>query len=298
MSITGTTKLYFVIADPVDQVRAPEVFNHVFSAQGIDAAVVPLRVAPVDLEASIKTLFRSPTVGGIFLSIPHKPAAVKIVDHCSLSASVAGAVNAIRRNASGDLEGELFDGDGFRKSLDRAGIAYANRRVLMIGAGGAASAIATALAMAGAASISLYDPYSDKAEHLASLLREHFGLQAAAVSTNDPSGYELIINASPLGLKPDDPQPVDVSRIDEGAATCDVLMKNQPTPFLRAARARGLVAEPGFDMLIQQTPLYLDFFGYPEAADVVRRDDSSIRKLLYPAEMPQDLGRGANAAHI
>ena len=95
----------------------------------------------------------------------------------------------------------------------------------------------------------------------------------------------MIVNASPLGLKPTDPLPVDVARIADHAAVCDILMKNQPTPLLRAARSRGLVAEPGFDMLILQTPFYLDFFGYPELAESVRADDSYLRELLVPAEL-------------
>ena len=149
MHITGTTRLFFCIADPIDQVRAPEVFNSIFTRYGIDAAMVPLRVPAAQLEATLRALLESPTVGGVSLSIPHKAAATAIVDRPSAAARAANAVNAVRRNAAGELEGELFDGLGFMRSLDRAGIAYAGRRVLVIGAGGAASAVTTALAAIG-----------------------------------------------------------------------------------------------------------------------------------------------------
>jgi shikimate dehydrogenase len=89
---------------------------------------------------------------------------------------------------------------------------------------------------------------------------------------------------------------VDVDAISEHAAVCDILMKNQPTPLLRAARARGLVAEPGFDMLVQQTPLYLDFFGYPELAASVRSDDAYLLDLLIPASMRPLEGAWATCA--
>jgi shikimate dehydrogenase len=291
MKITGRTRVFYCMADPIDQVRAPEVFNEVFERHDVDAVMIPMRVHPLQLEATLRTLFESPTVGGVSLSIPHKAAVAAIVDHCSPGASVANAVNAVRRSAAGGLEGELFDGEGFRRSLDCAGIAYVNQRVLLIGAGGAASALATALAAAGVAEIAVYDPNRARAEQLVKVLGGSFGIRATSAADNDPRGFDLIVNASPLGLEQSDPLPVDVNAIARHAAVCDILMKNQPTPLLRAALARGLVAEPGFDMLIQQTPLYLDFFGYPELAASVRLDDTYLREMLVPAHMrlPRDL---------
>jgi shikimate dehydrogenase len=287
MKITGRTKVFYCVADPIDQVRAPEVFNEVFARHEVDAAMVPLRVPAARLEATLRTLLDSPSVGGVSLSIPHKAAAASIVDHCSAAATVANAVNAVRKSATGELEGELFDGEGFRLALDRADIAYVNQRVLVVGAGGAASALATALASAGAAEIAVYDLDPTKAEQLANVLRSAFGIRAVSLVDNDPSGFDLVINATPLGLKRNDPLPFDVNAIERHAAVCDILMKNQPTPLLRAASARGLTVEPGFDMLIQQTPLYLEFFGYPELAASVRRNDAYLRDLLFPAEMKE-----------
>jgi shikimate dehydrogenase len=222
MKITGRTRVFYCMADPIDQVRAPEVFNEVFARHEVDAVMVPMRVHATHLEVTLRTLFESPTVGGVSLSIPHKAAGATIVDRCSPAATVANAVNAIRRSPTGGLEGELFDGEGFRRSLDRAEIAYVNRRVLVIGAGGAASALGTALAAANVAEIAVYDP-------------SEFGIRAECLADNDPRGFDLIVNASPLGLKDADPLPVDVSALEPHAAVCDILMKNQPTPLLRAA---------------------------------------------------------------
>lgn len=285
MKITGHTRVFYCIADPIDQVRAPEVFNEVFARHGVDAVMVPMRVTAAYLGATLRALFASPTVGGVSLSIPHKSATAGIVDHCSAAAIVANAVNAVRRGSDGELEGELFDGEGFTRSLDRAGIAYVNRRVLLIGAGGAASALATALAAAQVAEIGLYDTDRAKAEQLAKVVRDAFGIRATSLASCDPAGFDLVVNATPLGLKNTDPLPVDVDAISDHAAVCDILMKNQPTPLLRAASARGLTVEPGFDMLIQQTPLYLEFFGYPELAASVRSDDTYLRDMLLPAEL-------------
>ncbi len=118
----------------------------------------------------------------------------------------------------------------------------------------------------------------------------------AAVGSSDPAPFDLVINASPLGLRAEDPLPCDVSRLAPHAAVLDILMKNQPTPLVRAVRARKLVAQPGFEMLIQQAPDYLDFFGYADAAQAVRDDATFIRDYLYPAEMAGEIRRGAKPA--
>ncbi|MDN0075163.1 shikimate dehydrogenase [Crenobacter sp. SG2303] len=285
MKITGNTQVFFVIADPIGQVRAPELFNRVFELHGVDAVVVPLQVAADDFEPTVRALFRSPSTGGVFLSIPHKPAALTVADRCSELAEVAGAVNALRRGRDGAIEGELFDGLGFVKALDDAHIAYAGRRVLLIGAGGAASAAAATLAARGTSEIAIFDPVADKAMQLASRIVSAFRIDAYAAASNDPAGYDLVVNVSPLGMKTDDPVPFDVARLDDGAAVFDVLMKNQPTPLVRAARARGLTAEPGFEMLIQQAPLYLRFFGLEAAASGIENDASALRAMIYPPEL-------------
>jgi shikimate dehydrogenase len=114
------------------------------------------------------------------------------------------------------------------------------------------------------------------------VLRRDFHIEASDVLTNDPRDYDVVINASPLGLRDSDPLPVDVDAIRADAVVCDILMKNQPTPLLRAARSRGLAAEPGFDMLIQQTPLYLEFFGYPDLTRSVHSDDGYLLDLITP----------------
>jgi shikimate dehydrogenase len=282
---TGSTRVFFMVADPIDQVRTPEIFNKVLPLCGIDAVMVPLRVAPKDLVETVRALFRSPTTAGMVLSIPHKTDAAGLVDKRSKIAATANAVNAIRRNEDGTLEGALFDGIGFVNSLDRYRMPYEGKRILIIGAGGAGSAIATSLAPSAPAHIAVFDPDGEKARHVTDAIREHFGVSAQAVQSNDPAGFDLVINASPLGLKANDPLPLPVQSLEAGAQVCDILMKNQPTPLLQAAIKQGLKVQPGFDMLILQTPLFLEFFGLKEVADFLRADDSAVREMLFPEEL-------------
>ncbi|BAO89000.1 shikimate dehydrogenase family protein [Caballeronia cordobensis] len=283
--ITGKTGVFFIVADPIEQVRLPEIFNHMFEQCGVDAVMVPLQVTPENLAPTVRYLFRASTTRGIVLSIPHKTAGASIVDRISKGAKIADAVNAIRRGPDGALEGDLFDGVGFLKSMDRYSMDYRQKSVLLIGAGGAGSAIAAALAEDGASSLGIFDPDTEKSSHLSTSIERQYGIPTKATLNNDPAGFDVVINASPLGLQPSDPIPVPADRLKEDAQVCDILMKNQPTPLLRAALDRGLKVLPGFDMLILQSPLFLDFFTIPTAAEALRRDDSVARDLLFPAEL-------------
>ncbi len=285
--ISGTTDVYLILGDPVEQVRAPESFNLIFARLGIDAVLVPVRVQPAHLEAFVRAAFLAPNIKGMWVTIPHKAAIMALLDDCSALARAAGAVNAIRRNADGTLSGDLFDGEGFADTLVHYGIGWSGRKVLLIGAGGASAAIAASLGSGGraAARIDCFDPVPGRAQQLAASLQPACQAQLGAAPDNDPAGYDLVVNASPLGLKAGDPLPCDVARMNPQAALVDILMKNQPTPVVRAARARGLVAQPGFEMMIQQTALYLDFFGLQEAARQVRADSTFIREAIYPPEM-------------
>ena len=109
-----------------------------------------------------------------------------------------------------------------------------------------------------------------------------FNRPVTAAASADPAGFDLVVNATPLGLQPGDPLPFDVARLDRSAAVVDILMKNQPTALLRACAARGTTAHPGFEMMLQQMPDYLNFFGLHELAHVVQEDASEVRALLEP----------------
>ena len=294
-TINGQTDVYLIVGDPVEQVQAPTSFNRVFALLGINAVLMPVHVAPADLQAFVRTAFCARNVQGLWVTIPHKAAMLPWLDQCTDLAHMAGAVNAVRRTAAGGLEGGLFDGEGFVDSLDYFQITYTHKRVLVLGAGGAAAAIAASLALAGERapeSISFFDPVPGRAA-LAAQRMASAPIPVRAAASNDPAGFDLVINASPLGLKSDDPLPCDVARMDAGAALVDILMKNQPTPVICAARARGLVAEPGFEMMIQQTHRYLAFFGLHEAARLVYKDADFLRQLVYPAALQSEIRKHA-----
>jgi shikimate dehydrogenase len=284
MTISGSTRVFMILGDPIVQVRAPEVFNHLFAQHGVDAVLVPAQVAAADLTDFVRHAFRSRNLDGLWVTVPHKAAIAGLLGHCDLSGSTAEAVNAVRRHADGSLEGALFDGLGFAKSLDFHGVPTAGARVLIVGAGGAGVAIATTLVQRPLAELALFDATPGRAEAVAERVRSITDVLVRTPASADPAGYDIVINATPLGLYPGDALPLDVARVDAGAVVMDILMTRAPTPLLRACRARGLSAHPGFEMMVQQAPDYLRFFGFHAMARHLEADLAPVRALMQPVE--------------
>lgn len=282
MNITGTTRVFYILGDPVAQVRAPEVYNHLFREHGIDAVLVPLKLPAAALAGFLQHGMAAENIGGFWATIPHKSALAQLLKPGDPVASIAGAVNAVRRLPDGRLEAALFDGIGFVKGLDHFGIPVAGKRVLVVGAGGGGHAVAAAIAQRGPATLAIHNRTRERAAGLVLRLQPLAGAAAVVAESNDPAGYDLVVNCTSQGLKPEDPLPFDARRVDAGAAVVDIIMTREPTPLLRACRARGLRAEAGFEMLVQQVPEYLRFFGQPALADQLQADLGPIRALLYP----------------
>lgn len=280
MDISGSTRVFMILGDPVAQVRAPEVFNHLFRRHGADAVLVPANVAAADFAAFTRHAFKARNIDGVWLAIPHKTAMVELLDRCDRLGSIAGAVNAARRNGDGTIEGALFDGVGFVKTLDQFGVDVEGRRALVVGVGGGGVAIAASLAARGIRMLALYDKVPGRTSDIATRLAREFAIEVVAAASNDPSGFDLVVNSTPLGLQAGDALPFDPARLDAGATVVDILMKNQPTPLLRACHARGITAYPGFEMLVQQVPEYLSFFGFDAIAQAVQTDPSDVRALF------------------
>lgn len=282
MRITGTTRVFYTLGDPVAQVRAPEVYNHLFQRHGIDAVMVPLKLPAVALAGFLEQGLRAENIGGFLATIPHKAALCERLQPTDPVAQVAHAVNAVRRHADGRLEAALFDGIGFVKGLDHFGIAVEGKRVLVVGAGGGGHAVAAAIALRKPAVLAVSNRSRERAMSLVARLQPLVGAGARAADSSDPAGFDLVVNCTSQGLKPDDPLPFDAARVDAGAAVVDIIMSKQPTPLLRACRERGIQAEAGFEMLVQQIPEVVRFFGFDAIAGTLQADMSDVRSLLYP----------------
>jgi shikimate dehydrogenase len=282
VKITGATRVFYILGDPVAQVRAPEVYNHLFQQHGVDAVLVPLKLPASALPGFLEHGMKAENIGGFWATIPHKAQLAALLNPTDPVARIAGAVNAVRRHDDGRLEAALFDGIGFVKGLDHFGIEVRGRRVLVVGAGGGGHAVAAALAQRTPARLAIANRSRERAAALVQRLQPLIGAAACVADSDDPAGYDLIVNCTSQGLKADDPLPFDPARVDAGAAVVDIIMSKQPTPLLRACRERGLKAEAGFEMLVQQIPEYLRFFGFDAIAQALQSDMSEVRSLLYP----------------
>ena len=264
--IRGTTQLIAHYGYPVAPVKSPMIYNPYFEHGAIDAAVVPIGVHPDDYAATLRTMFRATNMLGAIVTMPHKRSTVGLLDDCSPQVRIAGACNAVVRRPDGTLFGDLFDGLGFILALARNGVQVHGARCLVIGAGGAGSAIAAALATEQARTIAIFDVVPQHADALIAKLREHYPQIDSLAGSRDPSSFDLVVNASPLGMTPGDGVPVDIARLPATAFVAEVVMTPEVTPLLAAARTRGCRTQPGIDMLFEQIPLYLELFGLGRAS--------------------------------
>ncbi|WP_338720716.1 shikimate dehydrogenase [Devosia sp. XK-2] len=260
--ISGKTKLIAHLGYPTESFRAPMIYNPYFEKHGIDAVVVPMGCKSEDYAAFVRLVFRLSNIHGALVTMPHKVTTMALLDEASTTAQVAGACNAIRLGPDGRLVGDMFDGEGFVRGVLRKGRALSGKRALVAGSGGVGSAIAASLARAGVAELSLFDGHEPSMQGLAARLRRAYPGLIVSTGSNDPAGHDLVVNATPLGMKDGDPLPMDVSRIDPSTFVGEVVMKTEITPFLAAARERGCSFQVGTDMLFEQIPAYLEFFGF------------------------------------
>lgn len=276
--ISGNTKLIVHLGYPTGSFRAPMIYNPFFEKHGIDAVVVPMGCKAEDYSEFLRLVFRLSNIHGALVTMPHKVTTMALLDEASMTAQVAGACNAIRLDPDGRLVGDMFDGEGFVRGVLRKGRELSGKTALVVGSGGVGSAIAASLAKAGVAQLSLFDGFEPSMLGLAARLRQAYPGLAVNTGSNDPAGYDLVVNATPLGMKEGDPLPVDVSRIDPSAFVGEVVMKTEITPFLAAARERGCQFQVGTDMLFEQIPAYLEFFGFRSAtADELR----AVARIAY-----------------
>jgi shikimate dehydrogenase len=216
-------------------------------------------------------VFRLTNIRGALITMPHKITTVSLLDEVTTAVKIAGSCNAVLRRPDGSLLGDMFDGTGFVRGVERKGRRLAGARVLVVGSGGVGSAIAASFAAAGTGAIGLFDANASSAEALAQRLHNHYPQLQIATGSKDPAGYDIVVNATPLGMNEGDPLPLDVSSIDARTFVGEVVMKEEITPFIRAAKERGCSVQIGTDMLFEQIPAYLEFFGFgPTTSDELR----------------------------
>ena len=276
--INGNTEIIAHIGFPTHAFKAPMIYNPWFEKAGVNAIVVPMGCQAQDYPEFLRAVFKLANVRGALITMPHKVTTVGLLDEVFPTAAIAGSCNAVRRAPDGRLQGDMFDGEGFVRGVRRKGCVLEGSRVLVVGCGGVGSAIAASLAAAGVGAISLFDAHGESAKGLGQRLSKHYPLLEVATGSNDPAGFDIVVNATPMGMNEGDPMPTDVSRIAPTTFVGEVVMKTEMTAFLSAVQARGCRFQVGSDMLFEQIPAYLEFFGFPSTTPQALR---SIATLAY-----------------
>jgi shikimate dehydrogenase len=269
IEISGTTRVFPVIGWPVEQVRAPLVFNAYFQKYSLDAVCVPMRVSPDYYANFVKSMMSAANVGGIFVSIPFKPASLQVAEIATRVAAIAGAANAIYKDAEGRIVADLIDGEGFVRALDRTnaqtasvGFDYVGSSTLVVGCGGVGCAIAAALAERGMQKIRLIDVDNQLTARLVYRLQNYFPQIDVATHDGEMLQYDLLVNCTPLGMYANDAMPFKLDGLKQTAVVADCGMKIEMTELLRQATDLGYRIQKGKEMFFEQAPLYMDRFGW------------------------------------
>lgn len=260
--IDGETWIIAHVGWPTAAFKSPMIYNPYFRDIGINAAVVPMGVTAAQGTDGISAILRFTNVIGALVTMPHKVTVVGMLDEVSPRVAVAGACNAVKRVGE-RLVGDMFDGEGFVSGMRRRGRRIAGASALVVGCGGVGSAIAASLAHAGATRLALHDVNATSAMALAARLAAHHPRLAIECGVADPALHDIAVNATPLGMNDGDAMPFDVARLAPTTFVGEVVMRRETTAFVAAARARGCEVQIGLDMLFEQIPSYLDFFGLP-----------------------------------
>lgn len=258
----GSTMLLATIGDPVAQLQTPSRMPQLLAERGINATWLPLHVTPRNLPVATAMVREIENFLGFSVTVPHKTAMMALVDKLTPRALLSGSLNLVRREPDGTLLGDMVDGLGFVRGLTEAGHRVQDSDVWLVGTGGAGSAIAAALCEAGVRSLCLTDIAAERAGSVVERLRNHFPSIEVTATSRRPEAPDFAINATALGLRPNDPLPFQVEGLPLATVVCDIIMKPANTKLQAAAAALGMRTHPGAPMLSAQMPLYLEFFGF------------------------------------
>ncbi|NPT47041.1 shikimate dehydrogenase [Paraburkholderia sp. 1N] len=260
--IDGDTRIVAILGDPIAQAKSPQLFNELFERHGVNAALVPFHVPATHLGLVLEGLRGVANLAGVVVTVPHKLPATAHAARLSEAAQQTGAVNCLRREADGSWTGAMFDGEGFVKGLLVRARVVRGKSALIVGTGGAGVAVAHALVDAGVASLDLFDSNTESLQRLARALRARgSGVAVRESAARAQAMHDFVVNATPCGMRPDDPLPIDLANAGSHAVIADLIMKPAQTRLLEEAEARGLVTHPGRHLLENSVEAMAAFLG-------------------------------------
>lgn len=257
--LSGETRVIAIIGDPIAQVKSPAGVTQALLEHDRNALVIPIHVTPADLDNFVHGISLVRNFDGFIITVPHKFSAYKYCATATDRAHFLGAVNILRRNTDGSWHGDMVDGTAFVGGIRNAGCKPEGQRALLIGAGGAGSAIALALLEAGVFELAIHDEDVGRRDSLIERLRTQHGSRVH-VGSPDPTGFTLVANATPVGMREEDPYPVQVDKFTIDMFVGDVITAPLVTPMIAAARCIGCGTQIGGGMFLADMDLMVNFF--------------------------------------
>lgn len=256
---SGATRIVPLLGYPIEQAKSPNGMTKGLAARGADCIVVPVKVPPAAVASYLKALDEVENLAGVLATVPHKFALARHAVRLSERAAFYGSANIMRRDGAGHWIADMLDGVGFIRAINAGGGDIRGRRALLVGAGGAGGAIALELLNAGAAAVAVHDTDHARRDDLVHKLNARFpGM--ASIGSSSPAGFDIVVNATPLGMKPGDPAPIELSGLTKSMFVGDVVSAKTVTPLLASATQAGCKSCSGHDMFESTLELMIDFF--------------------------------------
>lgn len=271
--ITGKTRIFAILADPIHHVKTPEEMNGLMTELGLDQVMIPFHVRPENLASVVSGLRNIESLDGFIVTVPHKSSIIELCDTLSPAAKMVGAANVVRRTSDG-LHGDILDGVGFVAGLRKAGIEPEGKTAYLAGAGGAANAIAFALAENGVRRLTIANRTQSKAQLLVSRLSDIFPQVEFSVGSANASGHEIVINATSMGLSENDPYPLDVESLTPDQIVAEIIMQPEHTALLSYAAKVGCRIHLGRPMLKCQ----IEYMATAMGIDINKQKQSRVEK--------------------
>lgn len=251
LSPSTATKRYLMIGAPITSVRTPPLLEAYLASLGITAEIAVRHLEPADLPAFMEAIAADRSINGLIVTMPHKKAIMPYLQLHAKSTEQTESANAVKRLSSGSLAGAQFDGIGLVKAVLAKGVALGEARVLLAGVGGAGLAIAHAVSAHGCKHLDLIDLDQSLLERALDTLRAGYDLPISDAQRT-PGSYDLLINATPLGMKPDDPSPFETALVESASAVADIVADPNQTRLEALARAEGRLLITGREMVQSQ----------------------------------------------
>lgn len=258
--LNGKTRLYGIVGDPIEQVRSPEMVTYELQCRGINAVLLPIHIPAADFDEVLPSLLRIKNLDGLIFTIPFKARAMRFATHVGAQAQAIGAINVIARRVDGSYAGDIFDGSGCVEAFRRRSYRFKDQNVMLIGLGGAGSAICAAVAAEEPTSMRIFDLDSARCERMAETVRRICPATSITIGDPDVRGIDILLNASPVGMLGDARLPLAANGFDKNLIVFDAIVKPEQTPLLALAESCGCRVVRGREMMRGQISKIVDYF--------------------------------------